>query len=146
MAISLLSEDLTTGKVVTVVLISCVAALIFGALSEPAYPQFSWVGEGKGLWPWLKGNITYLFHYADWVQDGYRKVFFCCQTAARTPIDTCNDSMRKRTRHSSFKATQCSIVKLCCLVPKPPGCSTSLIMSSPRLRHRARHYMGNITS
>jgi hypothetical protein len=75
MAVSLLLEDLTAGKVVALVVIACIATLIFGVLAEPAYPQFSWVGEGKGLVAWLKGNVTYLFHYSDWVQDGYRKVF-----------------------------------------------------------------------
>jgi hypothetical protein len=77
MAGGLIFEYLTTGNVVAVVVISCIVTLIFDALSKPAYPPFSWVGEGQGWLAWFKGNVTYLFHYADWVQDGYEKVLPC---------------------------------------------------------------------
>jgi hypothetical protein len=80
MAGSVLFEYLTTGNVVALVVIFCIATLIFDALSKPTYPQFSWVGEGQGLLAWFKGNVTYIFHYADWVQDGYKKVLSCCTT------------------------------------------------------------------
>jgi len=69
----LFEENLTPGRVAAVAFTFCIATFIFGAFSEPALPQFVWVGEGKGLWAWLKGNVTYVFHYADWVQDGYKK-------------------------------------------------------------------------
>ena len=71
---SLVFEYLTAGNVAAVLIISTIASLIASALSSPTYPQFPWVGEGQGLWPWIKGNVTFVRHYADWVQDGYKKV------------------------------------------------------------------------
>ena len=74
MAGSLLYEYLTTGNVAAVVVISFFSTLAFNILSTPTYPQFAWGGEGPGILAWLKGNITFITHYADWVQDGYNKV------------------------------------------------------------------------
>jgi hypothetical protein len=77
MATSLILEYLTTGKVIVVFVISVVARLVVNALWAPTLPtSFAWVGEGQGLWPLIKGNITYVGHYSDWIQDGYKKVRF----------------------------------------------------------------------
>jgi hypothetical protein len=81
MATSLLLEYLTTGNVIAVLIISVIAGVVASALSAPTLPSFAWVGEGKGLWPWIKGNVTYALHYPDWIQDGYKKVRYL--TAAR---------------------------------------------------------------
>lgn len=70
MAESVAFEYLTAGNVVAVFIVSWIVTLAF---SKPAYPAFPWVGEGPGLLAWIKGNATYLFHYAEWVEDGYNK-------------------------------------------------------------------------
>jgi hypothetical protein len=76
MAVSLLLEYLTRANVAGVFVITVIATLAINAFSGPSYPpQFAWVGEGQGLLAWFKGNITYITQYADWVQDGYKKVF-----------------------------------------------------------------------
>jgi hypothetical protein len=105
MAGSLLIEYLTTTNVVGVVAISCIAALLVHAFSRPAYPQFQWVGEGRGILAWIKGNVTYLFHYADWVDDGYKKValFYVLGRRARRLT---NNSTPKTANRSSFLARQ----------------------------------------
>lgn len=82
MAASLLFEYLTTGNVVASFAILAIATLVINALSAPTYPSFAWVGEGQGLWPWIKGNITFILHYHEWVKDGYKKVFLCCTPAS----------------------------------------------------------------
>ena len=59
-----------------------VAWIVTLAFSKPAYPAFPWVGEGPGLLAWIKGNATYFFHYAEWVEDGYNKVSFAANLSS----------------------------------------------------------------
>jgi len=87
MATSLIPEYLTTGNVILVFVVISVARLVVDALWAPTLPSsFAWVGEGQGLWPWIKGNITYVRHYSDWIQYGYNKVpFFTSASLSATP-------------------------------------------------------------
>lgn len=86
MATSVIFEYLTAGNVLATVLILGVVGLIANALSAPTYPSFAWVGEGRGLWPWIKGNVTYVLHYSEWVQDGYKKVSFAARQSANKSL------------------------------------------------------------
>jgi len=69
-------EEITIGRLAFLAVLFCVASLALTAFSQPKYPQFQWIGEGRGVIAWLKGNFKYPFSYSDWVKDGYNKVLF----------------------------------------------------------------------
>lgn len=74
MATSALLEYATTANVTATLFILGVVGFIASAVNSPALPDFAWVGEGRGVWPSIKGNVTYMIHFGDWLRDGYTKV------------------------------------------------------------------------
>ncbi|KAM0331369.1 hypothetical protein ACHAQA_003041 [Verticillium albo-atrum] len=69
-----LLEPITLGRLIATVFLLFVGSLIIDYTWKPTYPtSIPMVGHGRGFIPGFRNFFGYVFHYRDWIIEGYEK-------------------------------------------------------------------------